>query len=87
MKNEERIIMAAVKSGLYTKKEIERIKKEKKEVPLHTLGGWISRTGRKYSVKKGEKGLKVSLWKKKTDGTGFFLITGELFTEKQLEEV
>lgn len=84
LKNKEIIARAAVELGMYTEEEVKRMLDQEEEIPLHTLHGW-NRFG-EYQVKDGEEGVEVRLWKKKEDGTGFYLAKAFLYRLDQLEE-
>ena len=82
MKNREIIADAAVKAGILTQEEAKGMLDEGKYIPLHTIGGWRLRG--EYKIKDGETGIEVKLWKRKEDGTGFYLAKANLFREEQL---
>lgn len=61
MTNEEIIIKAAIRSGLFTEQQVSGILSQSGRLPLHTYSEW-KRLG--YQVKEGEHAsLTVSLWR------------------------
>lgn len=83
MNNKQFIAAAAVSCGMLTEKEAQSYLDEDREIALHTISGWRNRMP--CRVKEGEKGVETKLWKKKEDGTGFYLTKATLYREEQLE--
>lgn len=83
MNNKQFIAAAAVHCGMLTETEAQSYLDQDKEIALHTIAGWRSRQPCK--VKDGEEGIETKLWKKKEDGTGFYLTKAVLYREEQLE--
>ena len=82
MKNIEIIANAAVKAGIISAEEAQKMLENGADFPLHTLQGWNLRTN--CRVKDGEKPIEVKLWKKKENG-GFYLAKAYLYREDQME--
>lgn len=84
MKNKEIIARAAVRAGVLTADQAAEMAERDEDIPFHTLQGWKLRG--KYKLKKEEKGTEVKLWRKKEDGTGFYLAKAYLYSKDQIEE-
>lgn len=83
MTNREIIAKAAVEIGMITQEKAKEMLLKNIEIPLHTIGGWRS-ICEKYKIKDNERGTDVKIWKKKEDGTGFYLAKAKLYREEQL---
>lgn len=84
MKNKEIIAHAAVRAGVLTADQAADMVEQDKDIPFHTLQGWKLRGA--YKLKKEEKGTEVKLWRKKEDGSGFYLAKAYLYRQDQLEK-
>lgn len=82
MKNIEIIANAAVKAGIISAEEAQKMLENGSDFPLHTLQGWNLRNN--CRVKAGEEPIEVKLWKKKENG-GFYLAKAYLYREDQVE--
>lgn len=63
MNNEQMIVAAAIKYGLYTEEQIDKILEEQGTLPVHSFGIWKTLG---FVPKKGSHGYEAYLWKKKT---------------------
>ena len=84
MKNKEIIARAAVRAGVLTADQAEEMVERVEDIPFHTLQGWKLRGN--YKLKKEEKGTEVKIWRKKEDGSGFYLAKAYLYRQDQLEK-
>ena len=84
MKNKEIIAHAAVRAGVLTADQGAYMVEQVMEILFHTLQGWKLRGA--YNLKKEEKGTEVKLWRKKEDGSGFYLAKAYLYRQDQLEK-
>lgn len=84
MKNKEIIARAAVRAGVLTTDQAVDMVERDEDIPFHTLRGWKLRG--KYKLKKGEEGTEVKLWRKKEDGSGFYLAKAYLYSKDQIEK-
>lgn len=83
MKNKDIIREAAIKAGIITEKEAAELENAGTEIPFHTASGWRQKG---YSVREGESGVEVKLWKRKETGEGFYLAKAYLYSFDQVEE-
>lgn len=84
MKNKEIIARAAVTAGALTEEEAERLLEREEDIPFHTLQGWRLRGN--YKIKEGEIGTEVKLWRRKEDGSGFYLAKSYLYKKEQMQK-
>ena len=84
MKNKEIIARAAVSAGVLTADQAAEMVERDEDIPFHTLQGWKLRGA--YKVKRGEVGTEVKLWRKKEDGSGFYLAKAYLYSKDQIEQ-
>jgi hypothetical protein len=84
VKNKEIIARAAVRAGVLTADQAEEMVERDEDIPFHTLQGWKLRG--KYKLKKEEKGTEVKIWRKKEDGSGFYLAKAYLYSKDQVEK-
>ena len=84
MKNKEIIARAAVRAGVLTAEQAVEMVELDEDIPFHTLQGWKLRG--EYKLKKEEKGTEVKLWRKKEDGSGFYLAKAYLYSKEQIEK-
>lgn len=84
MKNKEIIANSAVRAGVLTAEQAVDMVERDEDIPFHTLQGWKLRGN--YKVKKGEEGTEVKLWRKKEDGSGFYLAKSYLYGKDQVEQ-
>lgn len=85
MTNIEIIANAAVENGMYSDEEAQWLLNHKEEIQLHTLQCWKKQGN--FRLKEGEKGIEVKLWKKKSEGKGFFKTKAFLYKRNQLQEI
>ena len=90
-------IITEIARGIYGDEAVENMLKEGKEIPLHTLKGWVLRGP--YRIKKGEHGIETKLWQRRKgkqdkedsaddaeEQADFVLVKSYLFSEDQIEK-
>ena len=83
MKNKDIIREAAIQTGMVTAEEAEELDSKGMEIPFHTAAGWKQKG---YSVRDGEAGTEVKLWKKKDGDNRFYLAKAYLYSSSQVVE-
>ncbi len=91
-------IITEIARGIYGDEAVENMLEEGKEIPLHTLKGWLLRGP--YRIKKGEHGIETRLWQRRKgkqdneesaedveNRADFVLVKSYLFREDQIEKV
>ena len=89
MKNAELIATGAVSAGIYTQKEVDRLMKEKGQLPIHTAAAWRKQG---MQVKTGENpAFFVRLWRfRPAEGgddtdSGFYAARSAVYLQSQVE--
>ncbi len=94
MTNNEKIIMEAIKNGVYSSSEVKKFLSAGEALPIHTSYEW-RQLG--YHIKKGEHArITTKLWKMVPEADGkngdeekgpqFYLADTFLFTKEQVEQ-
>jgi len=82
MNNKEIIKEVAIREGIITEEAAAKMEEKGEDIPLHTVSGWRQKG---YSVKAGEEGIEVRLWKKKDGEERFFKQKAYLYKIDQVE--
>lgn len=82
MKNKDIIREAALKAGIITEEEARELEASGMEASFHTAASWKQKG---YTIKDGETGTEVKLWKKKEGGNSFYLARAYLYSAEQVE--